>query len=116
MNLANFDQLVVSIRPAKFHQNLQNSVEEFENKFSRWPRHDGRCFVFWIKTIIAIFDIHITLQGSTKISSNFTKLFEGKTKINFQNDQNGRQVRFRIGLPLDILDIIHTLMVKNKLN
>ena len=100
--------------PSKFGVNWPfGSGEEAKNRFQDggYGGHLG----FPIGTILAIFDLQVTLMLPTKFGVNFSlSVQEKKRKIDFQDGRHGGHLGFSIGTILAIFYLQVTPMLPSK--
>ena len=91
------------MHPTKFQVNWPlGSGEEAKNRFSRWL--PWSLIGFPIGTILAIFDLQVTLMPPTKFQVNWPFISGEEWKIDFQD---GCHLRLTIGTILAILNCSH---------
>ena len=76
-------------------------------------KHGGQ-LGFPITTILATFDLQVTLMLPSKFGINWLSAQENKQKIDFQDGGHGGHLGFPIGTILAIFDLQVTLMLPSK--
>ena len=87
------------------------SVQEKKRKIDFQDGGHGSHLGFPISTILAIFDLQVTLMLPSKLESVGLSVQEKKRKINFQDGYHGGHLGFPIGMILAIFDLQVTPML-----
>ena len=87
------------------------SVQEKKRKIDFQDGGHGGHLGFPIGTILAIFDLQVTLMLPSKFGVNRPFNSGEEAKIDFQDDGHGGRLGFPIGTILAIFDLQVTLMV-----
>ena len=90
------------------------SVQEKSQKIDFQDGRHGGHLGFPIGTILATFDLQVTLMLPSKLESIGLSVQEKKRKIDFQDGSHGGHLGFRIGTILAIFYLQVTLMVPSK--
>ena len=90
------------------------SVQEKKRKIDFQDGGHGGHLGFPIGTILAIFDLQVTLMVPSKFGVNWLSVQEKKRKIDFQDGSHGGHLGFPIGTILAIFDLQVTLMLPTK--
>ena len=90
------------------------SVQEKKRKIDFQDGGHGGHLGFPIGTILAIFDLQVTLMLPSKFGVNWPFSSGEEAKNNFQDGGRGGHLGFRIGTILAIFDLQVTLMLPTK--
>ena len=90
------------------------SVQEKKRKIDFQDGCHGGHLGVSVGTILAIFDLQVTLMLPSKFGVNWPSVQEKKRKIDFQDSGHGGHLGFPIGTILAIFDLQVTLMLPSK--